>query len=99
MNIVIPGGTGQVGTILNRASDTELLLKSHRAVPGRILEAGFLFDHHQWPEATAGLVRRARGIGRNGDANAVETEKPRQHPAEPGSGGLGNGTAVGAVPL
>lgn len=42
-------------------SDTELLLKSRRVVPGRLLEAGFAFDYAQWPEAAADLVRRVRG--------------------------------------
>ncbi|MDH6579906.1 uncharacterized protein (TIGR01777 family) [Kitasatospora sp. MAP5-34] len=39
-------------------SDTELLLKSRRVVPGRLLGAGFTFDHPQWAEAAADLVRR-----------------------------------------
>jgi uncharacterized protein (TIGR01777 family) len=42
-------------------SDTELLLKSRRVVPGRLLDAGFAFDHAQWPEAADDLVRRVRG--------------------------------------
>jgi uncharacterized protein (TIGR01777 family) len=42
-------------------SDTELLLKSRRVVPGRLLEAGFAFEHAQWPEAADDLVRRVRG--------------------------------------
>ncbi|MCW2760775.1 MAG: NAD-dependent epimerase/dehydratase [Marmoricola sp.] len=41
-------------------SDTELLLKSRRVVPGRLLDAGFLFEHAQWPEAADDLVRRVR---------------------------------------
>ncbi|MEU5090499.1 DUF1731 domain-containing protein [Streptomyces sp. NPDC021356] len=41
-------------------SDTELLLKSRRVVPGRLLDAGFAFDHPQWPEAAVDLVRRMR---------------------------------------
>ncbi|MGW1893375.1 TIGR01777 family oxidoreductase [Streptomyces sp. NPDC002004] len=41
-------------------SDTELLLKSRRVVPGRLLEAGFVFDHPHWPEAADDLVRRVR---------------------------------------
>ncbi|MER5664223.1 TIGR01777 family oxidoreductase [Streptomyces mirabilis] len=41
-------------------SDTELLLKSRRVVPGRLLEAGFAFDYAQWPEAATDLVRRVR---------------------------------------
>ena len=42
-------------------SDTELLLKSRRVVPGRLLDAGFAFDHEEWPGAAADLVRRVRG--------------------------------------
>ncbi|GAT68623.1 epimerase [Planomonospora sphaerica] len=42
-------------------SDTELLLKSRRVVPGRLLEAGFSFGYAQWPEAARDLVRRVRG--------------------------------------
>jgi NAD dependent epimerase/dehydratase family enzyme len=39
-------------------TDTELLLKSRRVIPGRLLDAGFRFDHPQWREAAADLVRR-----------------------------------------
>jgi uncharacterized protein (TIGR01777 family) len=42
-------------------SDTELLLKSRRVVPGRLIEAGFGFDYPQWTEAAADLVARRRG--------------------------------------
>ncbi|MFD5254602.1 TIGR01777 family oxidoreductase [Streptomyces bobili] len=42
-------------------SDTELLLKSRRVVPGRLLEAGFSFDRPAWQEAATDLVRRRRG--------------------------------------
>ena len=41
-------------------TDTELLLKSRRVVPGRLLDAGFEFEHPQWPEAAEDLVRRVR---------------------------------------
>ncbi len=41
-------------------SDTELLLKSRRVVPGRLRDAGFAFDHGAWPQAAADLVRRTR---------------------------------------
>ncbi|NUT44687.1 MAG: TIGR01777 family protein [Thermoactinospora sp.] len=44
-------------------SDTELLLKSRRVVPGRLLEAGFAFEHPRWPQAAEDLVRRARAQG------------------------------------
>lgn len=39
-------------------SDTELLLKSRRVVPTRLLDAGFTFDHPHWPEAAGELARR-----------------------------------------
>ncbi|MEY9964977.1 uncharacterized protein (TIGR01777 family) [Streptacidiphilus sp. MAP12-16] len=41
-------------------SDAELLLKSRRVVPTRLLEAGFAFDHTQWPQAAHDLTRRVR---------------------------------------
>jgi len=41
-------------------TDTELLLKSRRVVPGRLLEAGFGFEHPQWAGAAEDLVRRVR---------------------------------------
>ncbi len=41
-------------------SDTELLLKSRRVVPGRLRAAGFTFAHPEWPSAATTLVRRAR---------------------------------------
>jgi uncharacterized protein (TIGR01777 family) len=44
-------------------SDTELLLKSRRVVPGRLLDAGFTFDHPDWPTAADDLVRRLRSRG------------------------------------
>jgi uncharacterized protein (TIGR01777 family) len=37
-------------------SDTELLLKSRRVVPGRLLDAGFRFEYPTWPEAARALV-------------------------------------------
>ena len=41
-------------------TDTELLLKSRRVVPGRLLDAGFAFDFPDWPPAARDLVRRWR---------------------------------------
>ncbi|NUV59184.1 TIGR01777 family oxidoreductase [Streptomyces sp. CAI-85] len=41
-------------------SDTELLLKSRRVVPGRLLAEGFAFEHPEWPEAAGDLAARAR---------------------------------------
>ncbi|MEW2262914.1 DUF1731 domain-containing protein [Streptomyces sp. NPDC047853] len=52
----------ELGALVLR-SDTELLLKSRRVVPGRLLDAGFAFDHPAWPRAAEDLVRRVRGRG------------------------------------
>ena len=41
-------------------TDTELLLKSRRVVPGRLLKEGFTFEHSDWPRAADDLVRRVR---------------------------------------
>ena len=41
-------------------SDTELLLKSRRVIPGRLLAAGFEFSHSDWTMAARDLVQRAR---------------------------------------
>ncbi len=41
-------------------SDTELLLKSRRVVPGRLLDAGFSFAYPKWDEAARDLVGRHR---------------------------------------
>ena len=41
-------------------TDTELLLKSRRVVPGRLLGAGFTFEHAEWAGAAADLVAAVR---------------------------------------
>jgi uncharacterized protein (TIGR01777 family) len=43
-------------------TETELILKSRRVVPGRLLEAGFQFELPSWPEAAAELCARWREI-------------------------------------
>lgn len=48
-----------VGAWLLR-SETELILKSRRVVPGRLLDSGFAFDFPTWPEAAADLCARWR---------------------------------------
>lgn len=40
-------------------TESELVLKSRRVVPGRLLASGFRFDYPEWPAAAAELVRRA----------------------------------------
>lgn len=49
----------EVGALALR-SDTELLLKSRRVVPGRLLEAGFGFAHPSWDAAARNLADQAR---------------------------------------
>jgi uncharacterized protein len=41
-------------------TDTELLLKSRRVVPGLLTAAGFEFQQGTWPDAARDLARRAR---------------------------------------
>ncbi len=49
----------EVGAFFLR-TDTELVLKSRRVVPGRLAQAGFRFDFPEWPEAARELVERYR---------------------------------------
>jgi len=49
----------EVGTWLLR-SETELVLKSRRVVPGRLVQQGFAFDFPTWAEAARDLCRRWR---------------------------------------
>ncbi|MFE0208436.1 TIGR01777 family oxidoreductase [Streptomyces sp. NPDC058985] len=55
----------EVGAFALR-TDTELLLKSRRVVPGRLVQAGFDFQYAQWPQGADELVRRVRKrVGRS----------------------------------
>ena len=49
----------QIGAFFLR-TDTELILKSRRVVPGRLLDAGFTFAFPDWPAAARQLVERWR---------------------------------------
>ncbi|QOV92141.1 TIGR01777 family oxidoreductase [Humisphaera borealis] len=49
----------EVGAFFLR-TETELLLKSRRVVPGRLLEAGFEFDFPDWSKAAADIARAHR---------------------------------------
>ncbi|MBC8167494.1 MAG: DUF1731 domain-containing protein, partial [Bryobacteraceae bacterium] len=48
----------EIGAILLR-TETELILKSRRVVPRRLLDAGFRFRFPDWPEAAADLLRHS----------------------------------------
>ena len=47
----------EIGTRLLQ-TESELVLKSRRVVPGRLLRSGFQFDFPDWPSAAADLVNR-----------------------------------------
>lgn len=50
----------EIGAFVLR-TDTELLLKSRRVIPGRLLKEGFQFRFPEWPAAAADLAAAARG--------------------------------------
>jgi uncharacterized protein (TIGR01777 family) len=49
----------EMGAVLLK-TETELILKSRRVVPKRLLEAGFTFQFPTWPEAAQDLCRQWR---------------------------------------
>jgi uncharacterized protein (TIGR01777 family) len=49
----------EIGAVLLR-TETELILKSRRVVPQRLMDSAFTFDFSTWPEAAAELCRRWR---------------------------------------
>jgi NAD dependent epimerase/dehydratase family enzyme len=49
----------EVGAFLMR-TETELILKSRRVVPGRLIDDGFVFRFPTWPDAAHDLCRRLR---------------------------------------
>ena len=52
----------ELGAVLLR-TESELVLKSRRVVPGKLLESGFAFDFPDWPTAAKDLCRRWRADG------------------------------------
>ncbi len=51
-------------------TETELILKSRRVVPGRLVDAGFTFDYPTWPEAARDLCGRSRALALRRGAEA-----------------------------
>lgn len=49
----------EIGALAGQ-TETELLLKSRRVVPTRLLEAGFQFDYPAWPNAARAIVRERK---------------------------------------
>jgi uncharacterized protein len=52
----------EIGTIILR-TETELVLKSRRVIPGRLIAAGFQFRFPHWAPAAQNLVGRWRATG------------------------------------
>ena len=57
--IPTPAFAIEIGAFFMR-TESELVLKSRRVVPGRLLDAGFEFEFPAWPEAAEDLVRQWR---------------------------------------
>jgi NAD dependent epimerase/dehydratase family enzyme len=49
----------ELGAIFLR-TESELILKSRRVVPGRLIDSGFVFQFPDWSAAAADLCRRWR---------------------------------------
>jgi uncharacterized protein (TIGR01777 family) len=49
----------EIGALFLR-TETELILKSRRVIPGRLLAEGFSFQYPEWPGAAGNLVQRWR---------------------------------------
>jgi uncharacterized protein (TIGR01777 family) len=60
----------EIGAFVLR-TDTELILKSRRVVPGRLAAAAFDFEFPEWQEAALELVRRRRLRGRERERRAA----------------------------
>jgi hypothetical protein len=51
----------ELGAMFMR-TETELILKSRRVVPARLLDAGFTFEYPDWVDAARDLCRRSRDV-------------------------------------
>jgi uncharacterized protein (TIGR01777 family) len=60
----------EIGAFLIR-TETELVLKSRRVVPGRLLQSGFVFHFPTWAEAASDLCRRWQELRQSGAAGAA----------------------------
>jgi NAD dependent epimerase/dehydratase family enzyme len=65
----------EIGAIFMR-TESELVLKSRRVIPGRLLDAGFRFLYPEWPPAARELA--ARELAARG-RNSAELVNFRKH--------------------
>src|SRR6267154_830726 len=59
VGVAAPSWMIEIGSFLLR-TESELVLKSRRVIPGRLLNAGFSFSYPEWPAAAQELVTRYR---------------------------------------
>ena len=59
ISVPVPRWALEIGAFFLR-TETELILKSRRVVPTRLLNASFAFRYPDWPEAAVELVHRRR---------------------------------------
>jgi uncharacterized protein len=71
----------EAGAIVLR-TESELVLKSRRVVPGRLLEDGFAFHFPEWPAAAGDLVQRWRDKSRR-ESGAGATSRVGPQPGAP----------------
>ena len=57
----------EIGTFLMR-TESELVLKSRRVEPGRLLSSGFRFEFPNWDAAAIDLCQRYRRVMHIGDS-------------------------------
>jgi NAD dependent epimerase/dehydratase family enzyme len=62
VGLPVPEWMVEIGAWVRR-TESELILKSRRVVPGRLLSAGFRFGYPEWEGAAQELVGRWRGRG------------------------------------
>lgn len=59
VSVPVPRWALEIGAFFLR-TETELILKSRRVVPSRLLQEGFTFSHPDWPAAALELAHRQR---------------------------------------
>jgi uncharacterized protein len=75
----------ELGAIFMR-TETELVLKSRRVVPRRLLDDGFVFTHAHWADAAVDLCRRWKQARQTIRARDSAAPYQSRYPEEPRSG-------------
>jgi uncharacterized protein len=65
----------ELGAIFLR-TETELILKSRRVIPARLLESGFDFEYPDWQNAANDLVTRSRKAARPSQSDVAARSLP-----------------------